>query len=65
MAAKWVPWLYQYSVGGLLFFATLWAAMRCGALRREDFSDRWLLRILVAGFFAFLVVHGFWIVAVP
>lgn len=64
MAEKWLPWIYQYGVGGLFFFITLWIAARNGALRRGNRSDRSLFWALLAGFFAFSAIHGLWIAAV-
>lgn len=61
MPEKWLPWLYQYGVGGLVFFLSLWAAIRGGALKPKSETDRKLLIVLVAGYFAFLAVHGLWI----
>ncbi|MGH7771149.1 MAG: hypothetical protein ACREQA_02800 [Candidatus Binatia bacterium] len=64
MAERWIPWLYQYGVGGLIFFATLWLVIRTGALQPRNRTDRWLLTLLLAGFFVFLAVHGLWIAAI-
>lgn len=64
MPEKWIPFLYQYGVGGLLFFVTLWAAKRSGALKLDNYADLRLLAMLVGGFFAFLAIHGLWIAAI-
>ena len=64
MADKWIPWLYQYGVGGLIFFATITLAIRSRALRLADRADRRLLAVLLAGFFMFLAIHGLWIAVV-
>jgi hypothetical protein len=42
MTEKWIPWLYQYGVGGFFFVATLWLAARADALRLNNNRDRWL-----------------------
>jgi hypothetical protein len=64
MDAKWLPWLYQYGVGGVFFFGTLILAIRAGALRLGDPADRRLFVLLVGGFFLFLAVHGSWVALV-
>ena len=64
MAENWICWLYQYGVGGLVFFGTLTLATWTQALRPANRADRWLLALLVSGFFAFAAIHGFWIAAV-
>lgn len=64
MAEKWIPWLYQYGVGGFLFVATLWLTARSEALRLANRQDRWLLAALIGGFLGFLAIHGLWILTV-
>ena len=63
MTETWLCWLYQYGIGGVVFFGTLGLAISTGALRWTQRRDRRLLVVLVAGFFAFLAIHGIWIVA--
>jgi uncharacterized membrane protein len=64
MTNVWICWIYQYGVGGLVFFGTLVLALRAGALRLEQAIDRRLLTLLVAGYFLMAALHGVWIVAV-
>lgn len=61
MTENWLCWIYQYGVGGLLFAGALALAWSRRVLRPADPADRKLLATLVAGYFAFAVVHGLWI----
>jgi len=59
----WLPWIYQYGVGGLAFIGTIIAAFRTGALRSDRAQDRRLLAVLTAGYLGFALVHALWILA--
>ena len=62
MEDRWLTFCYQYGIGGLLFFSSLMAALKGGALRpREIPSDMRLLAALLGGYAGFLLVHGAWI----
>ena len=63
MTDNWLCWLYQYGIGGAVFFTTLGLAATTGALRLGNRTDRWLLGVLVIGYFGFMAVHGIWIAA--
>ncbi len=57
----WLPWIYQYGVGGLIFSVSLALAIRMGALRLDQWSDRRLLIALIVGLLAFMTGHAAWI----
>lgn len=57
----WLPWIYQYSVGGLLFVVSIWLAARAGAFDRSRYSHRMTLGALCAAFVLFMTIHAAWI----
>ncbi len=59
----WLPWIYQYGVGGLIFVCSLVLAIRTGAVRLDRWFDRRLLIVLVVGLLVLVSAHGLWIVA--
>ncbi len=60
----WLPWIYQYGVGGVLAAATIAAALKFGALDTERKADKRLLTCLAAGYFSFCAIHAVWIFGV-
>ena len=64
MTSPWICWLYQYAVGGVLFFGALGLAVYSGAARLEEARSRRLLAALLAGYFALASLHASWIAAV-
>ena len=64
MAEKWFAFIYQYGVGGLLFFSSVGFAVKTRALDPASRLDRRLLTILLAGYFGFLALHGIWIASI-
>jgi ABC-type Mn2+/Zn2+ transport system permease subunit len=62
----WLPWIYQYAVGGVIFVISLVIALRTGALRLDRSIDRRLLIALVTGLLVFMAGHAAWIaIAAP
>ena len=59
--SPWIPWLYHYGVGGLVFAAGVTIALRSGALRPAHRPDRRLLAVLGLGLLAFMGGHALWI----
>ncbi len=57
----WTQWMYQYGVGGLLVFGTVFLALRTGAIRWRHPVERRLLTALVAAFLIFMFAHAAWI----
>jgi hypothetical protein len=59
--SPWLPWVYQYSVGGVLFVISVWVLCQVGALRPARRGDRWLLLAMIGGLLAFMAIHAIWI----
>lgn len=59
---NWPQVIYQYTVGGIFFFVTLYLCFHLGAADLKNSSDRRALIILVIGFFGYLAMHVTWIV---
>lgn len=64
MPGPWICWLYQYAVGGALFFGALGLAVRSGAASLSLPRDRRLIAVLLVGYFALALIHAGWIAAV-
>lgn len=64
MTGPWLCWLYQYAVGGVLFFGVLGLAIWAGAAPLNGARNRRLLLILLGGYFALAALHASWIAAV-
>jgi hypothetical protein len=60
----WVPWIYHYGLGTLLFSAGVGLAIKSNALQLKRRIDRRILFFLVAGLVLFMSVHALWIAAV-
>ncbi len=60
----WLPWMYQYGVGGLLTGATLILSLKTGALDLDRKGDKRLMRFLLLGYFGFCALHAIWIFGV-
>lgn len=58
---NWPELIYQYAVGGLFFFLTLYICFRPGASDPKNPSDRKSLIYLLIGFAGYLVAHTAWI----
>ena len=59
---NWLQFGYQYVVGGLFFFITLYLCFRPGASDPQNPSDRRALIYLLIGFAGYLGGHALWIV---
>ncbi|MEE9189525.1 MAG: hypothetical protein V3U16_02000 [Candidatus Neomarinimicrobiota bacterium] len=59
----WLPYIYLYGMGGLLFFAGIFVTLRAKSfdLSRKS-HQRWFF-VLMFGFVWFLVMHGCWTLA--
>jgi hypothetical protein len=62
--SPWIPWLYIYGVGGLVFLACVVLALRAGAVRPGHRPDRLLLGVLAGGLLVFMTAHAVWIALV-
>ncbi len=57
----WFEYGYQYIVGGLFFFITMWLCFRPGGADIKHPADRRSMIFLLVGFVGYIVVHGVWI----
>ena len=56
----WLPYIYLYGVGGLLFGSGLLITLKSGSLDlKRQHHRNWLL-ILLYGFIYFMVMHALW-----
>ncbi len=53
----WLPWIYLYGVGGLMFFAGLGIAVRSGACDLGRRRHRWWLGVMLFGYFWYAGIH--------
>ncbi len=59
---NWLQLAYQYIVGGLFFFITLYLCFGPGASSRENPSDRRALFYLLIGYAGYFILHTAWII---
>ncbi|MDC3255810.1 MAG: hypothetical protein P8L78_20155 [Mariniblastus sp.] len=52
--------LYQYGIGGTLFFASLFLAFQSGAIRWDNLKNRILVVSMTAGLLLFAATHAAW-----
>ena len=64
LSDNWFAWFYQYLFGGLFFFGSLWVTLRAGTVYKGLRADRWIIWVLVIGFFLFAGIHLVWIFSV-
>lgn len=53
----WLPFIYLYGVGGLIFFAGLGIVLKSQALDLKLAVHRKWLKILIFGFFYYMFLH--------
>ena len=58
---NWTQLIYQYVVGGIFFFVTLYLCFRPGASDMKNPSDKRALIYLLVGFGGYLFAHTAWI----
>lgn len=58
---NWLQLIYEYTVGGVFFFVTLYLCLRPGASDLKNPSDRRAVIYLVGGFAGYLGVITAWI----
>lgn len=54
----WLPYIYLYGVGGLLFGIGLVVIRKSGALNLELKRHRYWYKVMVFGFFYFMILHA-------
>ena len=62
--SPWIPWLYHYGIGGVVFVVSMIVLLSSGAIRMDRPRDRKLFFALVIGLLAFMSLHGVWIALV-
>ncbi len=62
--SPWLPWAYQYGIGGIFVVSTLVLALRSGALKADRPGDKRLAFALAGGYLAFALIHAVWIAKV-
>ena len=61
----WFPYVYVYSIGGLLFIAGMVIALRSGAMNLSTRRGRIILVLLLGGMLFFLAFHFFFQFVAP
>ncbi len=56
----WLPYIYLYGVGGLLFGSGLIITIKSGSLDLKRQGHKMWLAILIFGFIWFMVMHALW-----
>ncbi len=59
----WLPYLYLYGGGGLVFFGGLWMVLKSPAFNMKRRKDRRWLGILLFGYIWYAGMHGVSILA--
>ncbi|MCH7613374.1 MAG: hypothetical protein IIB95_02900 [Candidatus Marinimicrobia bacterium] len=59
----WIPYLYLYGVGGLFFLLGMIIIRKSGSIDLRRKSHRMWNRVLIFGFFWFMVIHAILIYA--
>ncbi|MFZ1519028.1 MAG: hypothetical protein WAU11_09650 [Ignavibacteriaceae bacterium] len=59
----WLPFFYLYGVGGIFFFSGMYIIIKSGSLNKERKQHRFWIKVLYGGYFFFLSLHAFMIVA--
>ena len=59
----WLPFIYLYGVGGFFFLIGMTIVKKSGAMDLTKKRDRYWRKVLIWGFFYFMVLHALWILA--
>ncbi len=59
--SHWLPFVYQYTVGGLFFVLGLYIAIQKKVLVLSNIQDKKIFIQLVVGLLFYGCVHGLWI----
>jgi len=57
---NWIQIAYQYGIGGVFFAITLWLCFHQGGAALKHSQDRRMLKILLGGYFGYLVFNILW-----
>jgi hypothetical protein len=55
---SWLPYLYQYGLGALIFIVGMWITLKSGSFDPAHPRHRKWLVVLVVGFVWYMVLHG-------
>tara|TARA_B100000700_G_scaffold47101_1_gene49620 strand:+ start:611 stop:913 length:303 start_codon:yes stop_codon:yes gene_type:complete len=59
----WLPYLYLYLVGGAIFFIGMYIILKSKSLNQDiEIHKKWF-HVLIFGFFYYMGIHAFFIVA--
>jgi len=56
----WLPFIYLYVVGGIFFFFGIYIIKRSGAIDLTKKRHRYWYRVMIFGYFYFVLMHFFW-----
>jgi hypothetical protein len=59
----WLPYIYLYVVGGIFFLFGMWIIKRSGAIDLTIKRHRYWYRVMIFGYFYFVLMHFIWIIA--
>jgi len=62
---NWLQIAYQYGIGGIFFAVTAWLCFQQGGARLSSKQDRRLLKILLGGYFVYLIFNILWAYFAP
>jgi len=60
---SWLPFIYLYGVGGIAFFIGLYIVTKSGSLNMKNKRHRRWFFISLGGYFYFVFLHAFLIIA--
>ena len=60
---SWLPFIYLYGVGGIFFFTGMYIVYKSKALNSKLKRHRRWFKIMLGGYFYFVFIHAFLIVA--
>ncbi|MAT57374.1 MAG: hypothetical protein K8F60_05590 [Melioribacteraceae bacterium] len=59
----WLPYIYLYGLGGIFFISGMLLVKKAGAIDLTKKRHRYWYRVLIFGFFYFMILHAVWILA--
>jgi hypothetical protein len=55
---SWLPFIYLYVGGGIIFFSGMYMIQKSKALDLRLNRNKWWRKVLYFGFFYFLIIHA-------
>jgi hypothetical protein len=59
----WLPYIYLYGLGGIFFISGMLLVKKAGAIDLTKKRHRYWYKVLIFGFFYFMILHAVWILA--